>query len=99
MRDYPTFSGRILERYFRNKLIEEGVYTRIGGFWDRKGLNEIDLIAMNELSHTARIIEVKRNPANMDMEKLRRKGDAFQRDTGQLNDYQIEYAGLSMEDM
>jgi AAA+ ATPase superfamily predicted ATPase len=99
MRDYPTFSGRILERYFRNKLIEEGVYTRIGGFWDRKGLNEIDLIAMNELSQTARIIEVKRNPANMDMEKLRRKGDAFQRDTGQLKDYQIEYAGLSMEDM
>jgi uncharacterized protein len=34
-RDYATFSGKILERYFRTKLMEEKRFTRIGGYWDR----------------------------------------------------------------
>ena len=36
-RDYETFSGLMLERYFKRVLIERQVYTRIGGWWDRKG--------------------------------------------------------------
>ena len=36
-RDYETFSGLMLERYFRRVLIERQAYTRIGGWWDRKG--------------------------------------------------------------
>ena len=36
-RDYETFSGLMLERYFRRVLIETKSYTRIGGWWDRKG--------------------------------------------------------------
>ena len=40
-----TFSGLMLERYFKEMYIEAGRYTDIGGFWDRKGENEIDLIA------------------------------------------------------
>lgn len=38
----------MLERYFERKLRESGRYTRIGRYWDRKGENEIDLIAVNE---------------------------------------------------
>ena len=40
-RDYKTFSGNILERYFREKFIEEGGITKIGSFWDNTGENEI----------------------------------------------------------
>lgn len=47
-RDYPTFSGVILERYFREKAIESEQYTLIGRWWDRKGENEIDMVAANE---------------------------------------------------
>ncbi|MDR3367316.1 MAG: DUF234 domain-containing protein [Prevotellaceae bacterium] len=47
-RDYATFSGKILEKYFRDKFIEQGGITQIGGYWDRSGENEIDLIALNE---------------------------------------------------
>ena len=36
-RDYPTFSGIILERYFREKAIESKRYTNIGRWWDAKG--------------------------------------------------------------
>lgn len=99
VRDYPTFSGRILERYFRAQMIERGGYTNIGGFWDRKGLNEIDLIAVNELNKSAEIIEIKLNAANIDFDKLKEKGKAFLRITGELKDYNIEYRGLSMVEM
>ena len=43
-RDWNAFSGFALERYFTAKLSETGLYTCIGGWWDRKGENEIDLI-------------------------------------------------------
>jgi len=98
-RDYPTFSGKILERYFRTKLIEQKSITRIGGYWDRKGENEIDLIAVNELTKSADIIEVKRNPSNIDMDKLAEKSLQFTKATGELANYKINLKGLSMSDM
>ena len=98
-RDYQTFTGRLLERYFRSKYIEEREYTRIGGYWDRRGETEIDLIAVNELEKRAEIIEVKRIAENINLEKLKEKGYDFKRVTGQLKDYQITFRGLSMDDM
>ena len=97
-RDYETFSGLALEKYFRTLFIEQENYTRIGGFWDRRGENEIDLIAINEFDKTANIVEIKRQKKNIDMERLREKGIVFKTTAG-LNDYQIIYQGLSMEDM
>ncbi len=47
-RDYNTYSGIILERYFKNRFKESLKYSCIGGYWDRKGENEIDIIAINE---------------------------------------------------
>ena len=98
-RDYSTFSVKILERYFRKKIIEEKSITRIGGYWDRKGETEIDLISVNEIQKKAEIIEVKRNAENIELEKLKEKGYHFKRATGQLKDYQITFRGLSMSDM
>lgn len=72
-RDYETFSGLMLERYFKRVLIERQVYTRIGGWWDRKGENEIDIVAENELDDTATFFEVKRKAENIDMENWKRK--------------------------
>ncbi|MEZ5073117.1 MAG: ATP-binding protein [Bacteroidales bacterium] len=98
-RDYSTFSGRILERYFRQKLMEEKGLTRIGGYWDRKGESEIDLIAVNEFDRKAQFIEVKRNPDNVRPELLKKKAQHFLNATGQLNGYEISYKGLTMQDM
>jgi AAA+ ATPase superfamily predicted ATPase len=99
VRDYPTFSGKILERYFRALYIERMRFTRIGGYWDRKGENEIDMIALNELDKTAEIVEIKRNAANINRDKLNEKGIHFMKATGELNAYKIAYKGLSMNDM
>lgn len=97
-RDYEIFSGLALEKYFAARFMEEQRYTRIGGFWDRKGENEIDLITLNELEKSARIIEVKRQKRKIDIERLRAKGVFFIESSG-LKDYRVEYMGLSMEDM
>lgn len=98
-RDYETFSGLMLERWFRRVLIESQAYTRIGGWWDRKGENEIDLVAENELEDTATFFEVKRKAGNIDIEKLKAKASVFLRATGAFNGYAFSYKGLSMADM
>ena len=98
-RDYETFSGLMLERYFRRVLINRQAYTRIGGWWDRKGENEIDIVAENELDNQATFFEVKRKAGNIDIEVLKQKASAFLRATGELNGYDISYKGLSMDDM
>lgn len=100
VRDYPMFSGKMLERYFRAKFVEQKSFTRIGGYWDRRGECEIDLVLVNELDKTAEIVEVKRNRAKIDMDKLNEKSLHFRKVVGgDLDNYKISLRGLSMEDM
>ena len=98
-RDYETFSGLMLERYFRRVPIDTRRYTRLGGWWDRKGGNEIDIIAENELEETATFFEVKRNAGNFSRNRLEEKAVAFLRATGRFDGYSLDYRGLSMIDM
>lgn len=98
-RDYETFSGRALERYFRESLAESGKYTRIASWWDRKGENEIDLIAENEIRKTADFFEIKRQESKFDAQALSGKVDAFLRTTGRFANYKTAQFGLSMSDM
>ena len=98
-RDYAVFSGKILERYFREKLLETGNFSKMGSYWDKTGQNEIDLIAVNELDKTAIIAEIKRNKQHIRYTALREKAAAMLTKTGQLKDYNIEYIGMSLSDM
>ncbi len=98
-RDYETFTGLMLERYFKQVLIEGKQFTRIGGWWDRKGENEIDIVAENELKDEAVFIEVKRKRENFDHGALKEKVATFTRATGMFKDYSVRMMGLSMEDM
>lgn len=98
-RDYPTFSGLMLERYFKEKYKESGEYTSIGGFWDRKGENEIDLIAANELEHTVEIAEIKRNAERINWGLLKQKANYFLSNCQELKGYEVTYKGLSLENM
>ena len=98
-RDYETFSGTMLERYFKRVLIESKEYTRIGSWWDRKGENEIDIVAENELNERAVFIEVKRKEENFDAALLNSKVNAFTRATGRFKEYAVSQLVLSMADM
>ena len=98
-KNYFTYSGQVLEAWFRDKLAETGGYTRIGYWHDRRGENEIDIIAVDDLERRAEIYEVKRQARDIDLDVLRAKADAFLKTTGQLKGYEIRFGGLSIEDM
>ena len=98
-RDYNTFSGLMLERYFHHVAMESEEYTRLGRWWDRKGENEIDMIAEDELSDRALFFEIKRQKDEISIGALKQKAEIFLGATHQFKDYEIGYEGLSMEDM
>ena len=89
----------MFERYFKRVLIESKKYTRIGSWWDRKGENEIDIVAENELDEQAIFLEVKRKIENYDPELLNSKIATFTRATGEFKNYTVTQKGLSMNDM
>lgn len=98
-RDYTTFSGKTLEKYFIQQLKEEGRYTHTGSWWDRKGENEIDIIAIDEPSKTIDFFEIKRNPKEIDFNVLKNKATAFLTKNEDIADYRQSYKGLSLADM
>jgi hypothetical protein len=98
-RDYATFSGFALERYFREKFIESAKWTRIGSWWDRKGENEIDLMAENELEKNDAGCEIKRDKSRIDIELLKGKFAAFTKATGRWKRTTPQFLALGMEDM
>ena len=98
-RDFDTFSGFMLERYLERKLRETGRYTRIGGYWDRKGENEIDLIAVNEIEKIAEIYEIKRNSKRYSEATMYEKQEYLLHNCKELNGMNISCAPLTLEDM
>lgn len=98
-RDYPTYSGLMLERYFRQQAQESGQHTHIGSFWDRKGENEIDFIVLNEVSKQLTIGEIKRQSKNISTKLLIDKVNYFLSVHPELKSYQLNQKELSLEDM
>lgn len=99
MRGYNTFSGLTLERYFHRVAVESGEYTRIGRWWDRKGENEIYMIADDELPGRVIFFEMKRQADDISLELLKHKAEVFLQATHEFKGYEVSCKGLSMEDM
>jgi len=97
--DYETYTGRTLEKYFARKAVESGKYTRIGRWWNRKGANEIDLIAEDEISQKVVFYEIKRKAEKVSLNLLENKANVFLSSTHEFKDYEIKCTGLSIEDM
>lgn len=95
--DYCDYTGLVLEQYFRQKYSEEERVTAVGHYWDRKGNNEIYLIALNSIDKKAVVAEVKRNPDRYSYEKLKEKFETIKQEFVKYKDVQL--IGLSMNDM
>lgn len=95
--NYNDYSGRVLEQYFKDKAMESEQFTQVGSWWDRKGQNEIDLIAINEFNHTGIIAEVKRNPKKINLDLLTEKMKALP--SGDFSPYHLSVTPLSLSDM
>ena len=98
-RDYETYSGKVLERYFKGAMRECEMFTHIDSWWDRRGENEIDIIAADDLEKRVAFCEVKRQRKALDMKALKDKANRFMEATGMYAKYEVEYKGLCMEDM
>lgn len=98
-KDYTTYTGKVLEKYFTAKLIESELFTNISSWWDRKGENEIDIIAADETENKVIFYEVKRQAKDVNIGIVKDKAEHFFQATGKFKRYNIEYKGLSMEDM
>lgn len=96
---YTTYSGRILERYFKSKMKETGNFTRIDSWWDRKGENEIGLIAVDDLSREIFFYEIKRHASDISLMVLEGKAKRFLTVNPEFADYNIHIDGLSMQNM
>ena len=98
-RDFSSFSGHMLEKYFRENAQISQAYTSIGNYWDRKGETEIDFIAVNEIEKSIDFAEIKRQKNNISIEKLRQKAVEFLIQNPQFNSYKKEFYKWSLEDM
>ena len=98
-RDYDVFTGIALEGYFRKKFIEERKYSWLGGWWNRKGEMEIDLVCDNEFKNQLDFYEVKRGRKRINLTVLERKVEAFFEKNPSLTERKHTLAGLSIDDM
>ena len=95
-RDYKTYSGLILEKYFTQQLIENKQFSMIGNYWESGNANEIDIVAVNDLKKQISFFEVKRQKSKINIPVLIEKSQNL---LAKFEDYTSNYLGLSMEDM
>jgi hypothetical protein len=98
--DYTTYSGKVLEEYFKQQFIESHQYRDMGSYWEaKKGKEqcEIDIVALKLEKNKAIAVEVKRQRKEF-------KPEAFAAKVQHLKDkvlpqYEIESACLMLEEM
>ena len=94
--DYETYSGFILERYFRQVYKESGLYNTVSNYWNRSGKDEIDLIAVNQSNKQIVIAECKRNPQRIDLDQLKEKSEVI---LNAHKKWSTQFIELSLDDM
>jgi len=95
-RDYTTYSGKFLEKFFLEKLKLSNQYSNIGTYWEKGNENEIDIVAVNDNKKTMLIAEVKRRSKKIDINKLKSKSEKL---VSKHKNYNISYLGYAIEDM
>lgn len=106
--DYETYSGEVLERFFKAEMMESLHYRAIDSWWDPKGYidekgnhqqAEIDIVAIDVEDKKARIFEVKRNPDKYRKTLLEKKVAFMKSKEKRLKKYRVEISCLSLDDI
>ena len=104
LQDYPTFSGRELEAYFRDLLVETRPIEQIGSWWeasrgktDDTDQHVIDIVGLYFKEKRVLIAEVKRQRKNFELDKFQRKVELIKNKL--FAKYKIETMCLTLEDM
>ena len=94
-RDYATWSGLMMERFFHELFAESGNYNIIGSYWEKGNQNEIDLVAVNDLKKELTVVEIKMNKARINLDSLKRKAGKL---LESYQGYEVTWLGLGLED-
>lgn len=98
--DYPTYSGKTLEQYFKQQFVESRRYRDMGSYWEAKRGREqyeIDIVALGLERNKAVAVEVKRQRKEFRPEVFAEKVKHLQEKV--LPKYEIERMCLTLEDM
>ncbi|NQU79921.1 MAG: ATP-binding protein [Bacteroidetes bacterium] len=95
-RDLSTYAGPILEKLFIEIMNNSPKYGLIGTYWERGNLNEIDIVAVDDLLQEIYFAEVKLNKDKIKMNKLE---DKTKKILQKYNGYNAIYEGLSITDI
>ncbi len=95
-RDFASFSGRFLEKYFKEKLALTGRYNTIGNYWERGNQNEIDIVAVDDFNKVLLVAEVKLNRGKASLKRLQKKTSTLNKKFG---GYKIQYQIFSIENI
>ena len=98
--DYTTYSGLILEQYFRQKMMESRNFIDIGSWWqNKKGKEacEIDIVGIYAEGNKALVAEVKRQRKNFKPEDFAVKVETLRNKV--LHKYDIQTKCFTMEEM
>lgn len=93
--NFDTYSGHILEKFFTELIISTHQYNRVGKYWERDGMNEIDIVAIDDLNKRLLLCEVKRSTKRNSKEKLIARSQAL---VSTYRNYETTYLTLSLED-
>ena len=94
-RDYPTYCGRVLERFYHDLFAGTGQYNRIGSYWEKGNRNEIDLVAVNDIKKEVVVAEIKLNKEKIDWDGLKEKS---KRIVAEYPKYKFQWLSLSLQD-
>ena len=96
---YPTWSGRALERLYRRHFCNCGLFTAVGPWWDKKGENEIDLVAVNPTHRHIVFAEIKRDESKIRPDILRKRSEVFLQFNPRYADFERDYLTLSLNEL
>ena len=95
----PTYLGRTLERWFQAKLLEDGPWSPVASWWDRKSDNDIDIVAVNESKKELLLGEVKTNSKKYSRNLLSLRAAQFLKTHPKFSDWTLTLRGFFPEDM
>lgn len=91
LEEWPVHKGLLFEKVIKNHLKTLSLFNIIGSYWDRKGENEIDIVAVNEMGKILVLGECKLNAKKIDLRQLEKKSGDFIAD---FKSFKIYYRGF-----
>ncbi len=95
-RDFSSYAGHFLEKYFIEKLKTTNKYSQLGTYWEKGNKNEIDIVAANEMEKKLLFVDVKINKTKLNLHTLETKSQKL---VNKFKGWTVQYKGLSIENM